>query len=281
MFGEVFRSNNKLLGVWGFAEPHNLIKESMQKTWFTVTQVHKNIYALAEFSHWEQVVSYLLVDRSNAFLIDTGMGYESIKNEVNKITLLPVTVLLTHAHWDHIGGVTEFKKVCVFDDRFEKASLERGFVSKEINELNKPILFFNGYSPKEYHSLGSKKFTVIKEQFIASDNFNIQAIHTPGHTPGSVCFYIPEFKVLFTGDTLYPGPLYAQLPESNLQQYGKSINKLNKLFSSNLLILPGHNVIITQSKLLIDALQLFYELEETSIEKLKSPLKGESLSLIF
>src|SRR5688572_5957336 len=107
----------------------------MKKNWFTVTQVHGNIYAFAEFCHWEQVVSYLVLDSSQAFLIDTGMGYWSLKDEVKKLTSLPVTVLLSHAHWDHTGGVADFTNVHVFDHDFEKHSLKNGFHSTTIKEL--------------------------------------------------------------------------------------------------------------------------------------------------
>jgi glyoxylase-like metal-dependent hydrolase (beta-lactamase superfamily II) len=105
-------------------------------SWFTVSQLHPQVYAFAEFSHWEQVVSYLIVDKHRAFLVDTGMGYASIDEEVKKITSLPVTVLLTHTHWDHIGGLHEFESASVFNHSFELAQLKKGFSSKEVPELH-------------------------------------------------------------------------------------------------------------------------------------------------
>jgi glyoxylase-like metal-dependent hydrolase (beta-lactamase superfamily II) len=280
-FGELFRLNN--LGIMGFrGTPSPNLKVYMKKNWFAVTQVHKNIYALAEFSHWEQVVSYLVIDKKNAFLIDAGMGYQSIYNVVKKITALPITVLLSHAHWDHIGGVADFEKVFVFDDKFEKESLKKGFLSTQITELSDPNMFSDGYQPIKYNSSGTQNFeTFSHSQMIHSDNFNIKVVHTPGHTPGSVCFYIPELDVLFTGDSLYPGPLYAQLPESNIHDFIFSMKRLSKLSKPHLLILPGHNAIAAKSHLIDDALQLFISLEHSSENKANTEVKGKFMSIKF
>lgn len=234
----------------------------MNKNWFTITQIKKNIFSLAEFSHWEKVVSYLIVDKSQAFLIDTGMGYASIKHEVEKITTLPVTVLITHSHWDHIGSCNEFEKLHVFDHPFEKKNLKYGFSSNEITELTDKEMFSNGFLPIEYVVKGVNSFSVLQDKkFISSDNYHIETIHTPGHTPGSVCFYISELDALFTGDTLYPGPLYAQMTESSITDYVTSIKKLQKYKSTGLAIFPGHNDVISNQQLLIEADELFTKIE--------------------
>lgn len=248
------------------------------KNWFTVTQLEKNIYALAEFSHWEKVVSYLLVDKNQAFLIDTGMGYASIRQEVEKITSLPVIVLLTHTHWDHIGSIGEFDDIYLYDNISEKENLINGFNSIKIIELNDKLMFEDGFRPKKYLVKGKKNFTVLKDQqFIHSENFDIQVLHTPGHTPGSVCFYISKLKALLTGDTLYPGPLYAQMPESSISDFIFSIKRLQKYAEPELKILPGHNEIISNQKLLIEAQKLFSRIKMESV--LEEEIFGEHLSI--
>lgn len=252
----------------------------MKKNWYTVAQVHTNIYALAEFSHWELVVSYLVVDTNNAFLIDTGMGYASMKKEIEKITRLPIRVLLTHTHWDHIGSMNEFERVYVFDHPFELASAQKGFHAKDIAELSNIGMFSDGYTPKKFSVKGKKLHRKLHDgQSISSDNFDIKVLHTPGHTPGSVCFYIPQFHALFTGDTLYPGPLYAQLPESNPQDYVHSIDKLKKFGNEKLLILPGHNAVTAKNNLLQEASKLFHRLDHSTKAAHKKEVKGKSLSI--
>lgn len=220
--------------------------------WFVVSQVHPLVYAIREKNHWEDVVSYLLIGKSKAYLVDTGMGYESIKKEVKRITSLPIIVLLTHAHWDHIGGAHEFDSVHIFDDAFEKSSLARGFASADIEELNQPY-FLNGFLSKPFFAEGKKEHTVFTDNTILEEeNFSIYVIHTPGHTPGSVCFWVPEHEFLFTGDTIYSGPEYLFLPESDFSEYKKSVAKLCNLTkkSQKIHIFPGHNSVIEDSALL-------------------------------
>ena len=179
------------------------------KNWFTVTQLTEELFAIAEFSHHEKVISYLIVVSEEALLIDTGMGYRSMLKLVRGITNNNIRVLLTHAHWDHIGSVHEFSDVWVFNNDYEKGLLSAGF------------------SSENYKSPGLKNFNTFENDHqFQLDYLSINVIHTPGHTPGSVCFFVPEKGWLFTGDTLYRGPLYAHLPESNINDYKKSMQKL-------------------------------------------------------
>ncbi len=72
--------------------------------WFTVERVDADTYAVSEYRHWEEPHCYLLLGRERAALIDTGLGVGDIRAVVERLTDLPVTVLTTHVHWDHIGG---------------------------------------------------------------------------------------------------------------------------------------------------------------------------------
>jgi glyoxylase-like metal-dependent hydrolase (beta-lactamase superfamily II) len=216
--------------------------------WFTITKVHPQVYALAEFNHWEQVVSYLFLGKYQAILIDTGMGYQNIKHAIERITKLPVTVLLTHAHWDHIGGVNIYDQIFVYNHPFEKKLLEQGFYSSEIGELSNSSLFDKPFKSLDYQIKGIKNYQLLKDE-IKIDDFSFKVIHTPGHTPGSVCFYEEKLNILFTGDTLYPGPLYIHLTESCFEDFVISINKLKDHITKNTIIFPGHNRIKCSSQI--------------------------------
>ena len=78
------------------------------KEWFTIEKIDGETYALSEYGHWEQTHTYLLLGDTRALLIDTGLGVADIGAQVKALTSLPVTVALTHAHWDHIGGLKFF-----------------------------------------------------------------------------------------------------------------------------------------------------------------------------
>ena len=72
--------------------------------WFTIDQIDKHTYIVSEYRHWEETHCYLLNGRESSLLIDTGLGICNIHNEIIKLTDKPVIAVVTHIHWDHIGG---------------------------------------------------------------------------------------------------------------------------------------------------------------------------------
>lgn len=89
----------------------------MEKKWFTVKKIFPNIWGFGEFDHDEKVISYLFVGETKALLFDTGMGIGNIASEIKKITKLPIIVVNSHSHYDHIGGNHLFSKVLSFKKR--------------------------------------------------------------------------------------------------------------------------------------------------------------------
>lgn len=237
-------------GEWG-PRPHAFLRTMTKTKWFTIKRVLPQVFSLAEFHHFEKVVSYLFVGKTEAVLFDTGTGYADIKLAIRSITHLPVRVLLTHAHWDHIGGVNQFDSVSVYNDPFEEKCLQNGFTSTDIEELHKQIYFQKPYTPHKYSIKGTSDYKLLSDrEVIFVGDIHIKVNHTPGHTPGSACYLLEELNILIAGDTIYPGPLYAYLPESDIVAYSQSIKKLLSLTNDGTLILPGHNAITSPYKLL-------------------------------
>lgn len=80
----------------------------MEQNWFTVKQITTKLFGIGEFNHFEKVISYLFVGTTKAVLFDTGLGVKNIRHEVKKITQLPIIVLNSHSHYDHVGGNSKF-----------------------------------------------------------------------------------------------------------------------------------------------------------------------------
>lgn len=84
--------------------------------WFTVQGLDSKTFAISEYGHWEKVHSFLLLGETRAALIDTGLGIDSIKRITDQLTDLPIIVLTTHVHADHIGGHGDYDTIYVHGD---------------------------------------------------------------------------------------------------------------------------------------------------------------------
>lgn len=255
-----------------------------QKNWFTIRRLGQYIYAIAEFCHQEKVVSYLVAKRDRAILFDTGLGYENIAKIIGTITPFPITVFLTHAHWDHIGGASAFSSVYLYDHPFERTRISEGFRSSAIPELSENSYFFPPFAPKPYHVIGRKTYQTLRDkQILVIGGNSIEVIHTPGHTPGSTCYFLKDQNILIAGDTLYPGPLYAQLPESDIEAYAQSLAKLTKITNSRTRILPGHNATSCSYRLLIKASALMKSVaaDHRFFKNEPREVKGDGFSILL
>ncbi len=222
-------------------------REYSSKEWFVVSQVENNIWAIREPHYYQDVVSYFIKGRDKDILIDTGTGLANIYNvlpitkESNSKNL---TVFLTHTHWDHVGGTNFFADVRVFDNDFETLRLSRGWKPEEILEFEKHHNARISQSlSQNYPGIpGLKHFQTLKNnQRIDIGGDTLLVISTPGHSPGSVSYYLEKSRNLFTGDTFYVGPIYLHMKGSDYHQFLASIQKMELYLDKLNKIFPAHN----------------------------------------
>ncbi|MGY3749314.1 MBL fold metallo-hydrolase [Vagococcus acidifermentans] len=232
--------------------------------WFKVEPIDTHTWAISENSHWEQPRSYLLTGSERALLIDSGTGIGSIRQIVSGLTRLPVLVTSTHVHWDHIGGHDEFSDIAVFEEEVPWLTghfpLTLAAVKHEL--LKEPFVPPEGFDIDTYQLPCCDKQTL--QMF--SDNacielggWQIRVIHTPGHSPGHVCFYEEERGYLFTGDLIYRGKLDVYYPSTNPQDFSRSVRKIAKLPVS--CVFPGHFDTCLPSGIIQDVLSAVNQLE--------------------
>jgi len=153
-------------------------------------------------------------DGENAVVIDCGAA--DVYQKVINLNLNPVAVLLTHGHFDHVGGAGEFYSARVPVYCGEK---EKDFIFSAENRG----LFGGVYIP-DFEI--SKTFKDDEEFALAGIKFKV--LQTPGHTAGSVC-YVAE-NVIFSGDTLFKGNVgRTDLPMGSWVQLKESVKKLYAL----------------------------------------------------
>lgn len=232
--------------------------------WFSVSKIDDNTFAINEDKHWEETHCYLLCGVKNALLIDTGLGVANIKKVVDSLTLLPVLVVTTHIHWDHIGGHKYFENIAVHEAEKDWLSIKFPIPLQAVkhNLVCKPCDF-----PLDF-SIDSYQLPKISPQQILHDGDcldlgerKITVIHTPGHSPGHCCFYEPERKYLYSGDLIYSGCLDAFYPTTDPQLFWQSVKKIQHLDVER--VLPTHHQLNIPVNII------------NSIEKAFSQLAGE------
>lgn len=253
----------------------------MQQQWFTIKQLQPQIWGIGEFGHFQDVISYLIVGKKEALLIDTGMGIGDMYSEVRRLTEKPINVINTHCHFDHIGGNNQFESILLFDNVWGKSVAENGLCYKDVEQHMPPDGFRQqqpGNFTLEHYKIEPFVWNklVMEADMISVDPFHFRIIHTPGHSPDSICLYEETYGYLFTGDTLYPGPIYLQLPESNWEDYKKSIKTLVELNNIQY-IFPSHNDFSVQSSELVS----LYKAVNKDVKKQKNTIYvSETISIL-
>jgi glyoxylase-like metal-dependent hydrolase (beta-lactamase superfamily II) len=213
--------------------------------WFEVYRVAPAVFAIYEPHQSEEVISYLIVGDKQAVLFDTGMGISDIRKVTAELSRLPIVVLNSHTHNDHVGDNWQFKTIHGMDTNFtrENARGSREDAQAEVaadqicGELPK------GFDRKTYATRPWK----IKAYTHDGDRIDLggrllEVIATPGHTPDAISLIDRANGLLFTGDTYYPGPIWLYRPETNLETYGASIRRLAELAPQIKTVLGAHNV---------------------------------------
>lgn len=210
--------------------------------WFTLEKIDSDTYVISEYKHWEETHCYLLIGSDKALLIDTGLGISNIRSVVDRITELPIEVVTTHVHWDHIGGHEFFKNIAVYETEEEwlSSKFPLSLESVKNNLIRNPCDFPHEFNISRYKIFQGKANRILYDgDLFDLGNRTVQVLHTPGHSPGHICLYELERNYLYTGDLIYKGTLYAFYPTTDPKEFMKSVKKIRKLEIEK--ILPGHH----------------------------------------
>lgn len=189
-----------------------------------VKNITSKVYLLDESG---ESTGYLVVGSKKASLIDTMNGGEDLKALVRSITDLPIMVINTHGHCDHIAGNIYF---------------EEAWIHPADLELAKEHMSFEGFVKFcEEKDLSMPPFHLLEDgQAIDLGDLTLQVIWMPGHTQGSILLLLKEERILFTGDAINRH-LWMQLGESiDLETLAQNLDKVMYLTEEADIILHGH-----------------------------------------
>ncbi|MCQ2794389.1 MAG: MBL fold metallo-hydrolase [Bacilli bacterium] len=173
--------------------------------------------------------TYLLINGHDCLVVDPGYNeHDCLIKAITKRGLTLRGVLLTHAHYDHTLGLKTMKKVPIYLHQAEEATLHSSRDNCSFMSLNQ-------------FTVDDVKTKLLKDQDeLDLYGMHIKVIHTPFHTAGSVCFYLPELKTVLTGDTLFFNAIgRSDLPTSEPRKIRESLTKLFTL-PMETIVYPGH-----------------------------------------
>ncbi len=187
--------------------------------YFLVEQIDPMTFAIGEPRYYQGNYSYLLLGTSRAVLFDAGTGTRDIVPLVRSLTFLPVTVVPSHLHFDHVGALGRFDRTALIDDPGLRARTHDGILKLRryeflgfVDDLPAPSFRVDEWwKPDSTIDLGGRQ---------------VRVIATPGHTPTSVSLYDAQNKEAFVGDFVYPGNLYVFLPGASRSAYLATTRKL-------------------------------------------------------
>jgi glyoxylase-like metal-dependent hydrolase (beta-lactamase superfamily II) len=188
----------------------------MEITTHTVGSYEANCYFVTNKQSQETVI------------IDPGDEEDLLRRMMEENELKPVAILLTHAHFDHIGAAESLKRT--YEIPIYAWIDERDNFSGSALAANNITWLDNGNTPLE----------------IAG--FFVRVIYTPGHTVGSVCYYVESENVLFSGDTMFWGTYgRTDLDTGDLDAIINSFENKLYILPNNTIVYPGHGITTTIS----------------------------------
>ena len=189
-----------------------------------LSQINPRVY-LMDDNH--EATGYIVVGQEKALVIDTMIGFENVLDVVRSVTNLPVMVVNTHGHCDHIYGNVYFENAYLHPADLPIANQHMQF-PEFVEECQKRGAKMPPFQP------------IVGGDVIDLGGLHLEVIEIPGHTPGGILLLLREDRILFTGDSINHH-LWMQLEESlPMPEFARKLESLMYLTEKADVILHGH-----------------------------------------
>lgn len=176
---------------------------------------------------------YLIYNQKSreAVVVDPADNGAFVLNKCWELQVKPVAVILTHGHFDHILAVED---IC-------RAFSCQVYAGREEDRLLQDSSMNLSTIMGTERTIVCADVLVKEKDELSLAGFKWNVLETPGHTAGSVCYYIPSEQVLFSGDTLFAGSLgRTDLPTGDQKEIVSSIREKLLPLPEETKVFPGH-----------------------------------------
>lgn len=245
-----------------------------------VEQLDKRLYCLKKV---ESISRYLILGEKKALLFDTGYGYTDLTEQIKELTSLPLVVVNSHGDPDHALGSYQFPQVYLHYGDFDylmnldrDSQQKKGTIEYRLKKLPGLAQVMNVEEYVKPHLLHTEFLFLEDGMTFDLGGISARIVHIPGHTPGSVALFCPEYGWLFTGDSVdyynifYQGGLGHHMP---FKQYLRSLHKLEELSPQITHIYPAHGSTPIPVSAISETIQALYDL----IENWQNDAKKETM----
>jgi hydroxyacylglutathione hydrolase len=171
-----------------------------------------------------------------AIVVDPGDDIPRIMALLAKHSLTVKQIIITHAHIDHIAGAHRLKRLTGAPVLYNQNDLPL------VKMMDVQATWLNIPTP----TVENPDDTLDDGKLIAITGLSGSILHTPGHTEGSVCLYLPTHTLLLAGDTLFAGSVgRTDLPGGNMQKLLTSIHDRLLTLPDEVTVVPGHGATTT------------------------------------
>ena len=178
---------------------------------------------------------YLVMNEvtSEGIIIDPGADPIKICYGIDDMGMVPVAILLTHGHFDHIMAVNDLKR---------KYDIKVYILDAEAKLLSDPALNSSNGLIRQPYTTSADVFLEDNDSVVLA-GLTIKVIATPGHTAGGACYYLAKQRILFSGDTLFYESIgRSDLPTGDSDLLIHSIRTRLAVLPEDTFVLPGHGV---------------------------------------
>jgi len=209
--------------------------------YFLIVEIDPQTFAIAEPRYEQQNLNYLIIGHDRAVLFDAGSGLRDVAAAAAKLTDKPITFVPSHLHYDHIGKGGPFARTAMIDLPHLRARAQRSSQSTGgAEQLQLTWQEHLGESEGYAAPLMQVDDWLIPGSVMSLGGRALRVIYTPGHTDDSISLFDTARGMLFAGDFIYSGPLYAFLPNSSLGDYRQGAETLLATITADTKIFGAH-----------------------------------------